>query len=275
VVKIGGDHLLVKRRSIKGRQENVRYIQGLVSLHNVQLNVYCFEVDGLLVDTGAQVLLNEFKPFFAEADVEQVVITHFHEDHTGGAAFLQREYQLTIYQNEMTIEECAKKADYPLYRKIFWGKRKPYEAIPIGETFTSRKATWDVIPTPGHAKDHLAFPNRETGQLFSGDLYVTQKTKLALREESIPSIIQSLEKVLTYDFTELFCCHAGFIKDGRKALTNKLHYLKELQEMIVTLQKEGLNELEIQAKLFKKKYPLTFFSSGEWDSIHIIRSILR
>ncbi|MGG0718453.1 MBL fold metallo-hydrolase [Robertmurraya massiliosenegalensis] len=267
--------MLVKRKSIRGEHEKVRYIQGLVSLHNVQLNVYCFEVDGLLVDTGAQVLLNEFKPFFAEADVEQVVITHFHEDHTGGAAYLQREYQLPIYQNEMTIGDCAKKADYPLYRKIFWGNRKPYEAIPIGETFTSRTATWDVIPTPGHAKDHLAFINRETGQLFSGDLYVTPKTKLALREESIPSIIQSIEKVLTYDFAELFCCHAGFIKDGRKVLTNKLHYLKELQGKIVTLQKEGLNEFEIQAKLFKKKYPLTLFSSGEWDSIHIIRSILQ
>lgn len=271
----GGGYLFVKKRSIKGEKGNVRYIEGLVTFHNVHLNVYCFKLDGVLIDTGAQVLLNEFTPFFAESTLEQVVITHYHEDHTGGAAYLNSKLKLPIYQNEMTIEQCAKKADYPKYRKFFWGTRKPYHARPLSKTFSSRTATWDVIATPGHSSDHLSFLNRETGQLFSGDLYVTAKTKLVLREENIPLIIQSIETVLTYDFEEMFCCHAGFVKDGRKALTKKLHYLQELQGKTLALRKQGLTEYEIQAELFSKKYPITFFSSGEWDSIHIIHSILR
>lgn len=59
-------------------------------------------------------------------------------------------------------------------------------------------ATWDVIETPGHAIDHLAFLNRETGQLFTGDLYCQEMTKVILREESIPTIIESLKRVLTF-----------------------------------------------------------------------------
>lgn len=258
-----------------GEMGNVRFIEGIVSFQKkMKLNVLSFEVDGVLIDTGAKSLLKEFKPFFAEANIDQVMITHFHEDHTGGAAYLQREYGLPIFMNEMTIEECSERAKYPLYRKLFWGKREPFKAQPIGETFTSRNATWDVLNTPGHAKDHLAFLNRETGQLFSGDLYVQPRTKVVLREESIPSIIDSIEYALTFDFDELFCCHAGYVKDGRKALTNKLTYLKELQEKILHLQKQGYDENEIQQQLFKKKYPITSLSFGEWNSIHIIRSVI-
>src|SRR5690625_2901796 len=52
---------------------------------------------------------------------------------------------------------------------LFWGKRRPFQAKPIGQTFNSRNATWDVIETPGHTKDHLSFLNQETGQLFTED----------------------------------------------------------------------------------------------------------
>ncbi|MFS0690057.1 MBL fold metallo-hydrolase [Sporosarcina sp. 179-K 8C2 HS] len=253
---------------------NVRFVNGVVRLNNVKLNVHCFETDGVLIDTGSQSLAEEFKAFFAQADVDKVVITHAHEDHSGGAQYLQSELNLPIFMNEMAINDCARKADYPFYRKFFWGRRKPFEAQPIGETFRSRNADWTVIATPGHAKDHLAFLNKEEGQLFSGDLYIHPKTKLILRDESIPTIISSLEKALSYDFGELFCCHAGYVKDGRMALQKKLAYLQELRENTLALRKKGYEVQEIHARLFTKKYPITYFSFGEWNSIHIVRSIL-
>src|SRR5690625_1448381 len=216
--------MFVKTKSAVNEMRNVRFINGLVTLGKMKLNALCFEVDGILIDTGSQSLFNEFKHFFDQADVDKVVITHHHEDHTGGAAYLQKEYELPIYINSMRVDYCTKKANYPFYRKLFWGKRRPFQAKPIGQTFNSRNATWDVIETPGHTKDHLSFLNQETGQLFPGDLYVHPKMKVVLREEDIPSIIHSLEHVLTYEFGELYCCHAGYVKDGRQALMNKLEY---------------------------------------------------
>ncbi|MCG7345956.1 MBL fold metallo-hydrolase [Sporosarcina sp. ACRSL] len=266
--------MFLKTKSTQDEVSNVRFVNGVVQLNSVKLNVYCFETDGVLIDTGSQSVAEEFKPFFAQADIDQVVITHAHEDHTGGAQFLQTEYGLPIFMNEMAIEECAQKAYYPLYRKYFWGARRPFEARPIGETFKSRNADWTVIPTPGHAKDHLAFLNNETGQLFSGDLYVHPKTKVILRDESIPTIISSIEKTLSYDFGELFCCHAGYVKDGRVALQKKLLYLQELRGNTLALHKKGYGVREIHSQLFPKKYPITYFSFGEWNSIHINRSIV-
>ncbi|MBO0961363.1 MBL fold metallo-hydrolase [Neobacillus sp. MM2021_6] len=260
------------------KQQTINGVQmgnGTVALQGVRLNVHCFVVDGVLIDTGAKSLEKDFKPFFNQQDIDQVVITHFHEDHTGCAAFLQKELHLPIYMSDIMIEYCENRADYPMYRKIFWGKRSPFQATAIGKTFLSHHATWDVIETPGHAIDHLAFLNRETGQLFTGDLYCQEKTKVVLREEDIPTIIQSLKKVLTYNFEEVFCCHAGYLEDGRAALQRKLDYLLDLQGKIIKFHQDGLSPSQIKNTLFPKKYPIVFFSKGEWDSVHIINSIIQ
>ena len=266
--------MLFKKHVSVHEKSNVRFIEGTVAFNKVKLNTISFEIDGILIDTGAKSLIKEFRPFFAAADIDKVMITHHHEDHAGAAAFLQKEYGLPIFTHRMTIEENKEKGKYPVYRKVFWGNREPFFSQPIGQSFTSRNAEWSVIESPGHAKDHLAFLNKQTGQLFSGDLFVTPKTKLVLRDESIPTIIESIERVLTYDFGEMFCCHAGYLEDGRKALNTKLSYLKGLQDEVFTLKQQGYQEKEIQEKIFAKKYPITLFSFGEWNSLHIIRSIL-
>ena len=268
------NRVLFKKKFEETKVGDIRLGNGTIRFQSIRLNVFSFDVDGVLIDAGAYSLLDQFKPFFAEADVDKLVISHYHEDHTGGAKYLQDTYGLPVYMNEMTMLDCQQKADYPLYRRLFWGKRPAFGAEPIGNTFESRNATWDVIDTPGHAKDHLSFLNRQTGQLFTGDLYVTPKTKVVLREENVPTIIASLERVLTYDFDEVFCCHAGYVKECRQALKRKLEYLLDLQGNVQALRDQGLNEHEIHAQLFKKTYPITRVSFGEWDSKHIVHSIL-
>ncbi|MGJ7913464.1 MBL fold metallo-hydrolase [Neobacillus sp. LXY-1] len=266
--------MLVKKNFAQDSINGVRLGNGSLSLQGVKLNVHCFFLDGVLIDAGARSLEKGFISFFKQLEIQQVVMTHYHEDHTGCAAFLQKELEVPLYMNAMMIDYCKKKPDYPLYRQLYWGRRRPFRAQPIEETFTSRNATWTVIKTPGHSKDHLAFLNNETGQLFTGDLYCQEKTKVILREESIPDIIESLKRILTFDFEDVFCCHAGYLNDGRTALKGKLEYLLDLQGEIVKLNDEGKTPEQINATLFPRKYPIVRFSSGEWDSVHIVNSVL-
>ncbi len=268
------EYMLLKKHFEQGTVNGVTYGNGTVAFQGVKLNVYSYIVDGVCIDTGAQSLRKAFQPFLTEQSFEQVVLTHHHEDHSGNAAFLQQR-GVPIYIEESLIKECSEKAAYPFYRKVFWGARKPFQAQPLASTFTSKSATWEVIPTPGHAIDHVSLLNKETGQLFTGDLYVMTKTRLILRNESIPTIIQSLQKVLAYDFEDVFCCHGGLLTDGRKALQAKADYLLTLQERIFSLHMQGLSVKEIDQQLFLKKYPITRFSRGEWDSQHIVTSILK
>src|SRR5699024_4492760 len=273
-MKKRGDHVFLKRHSDSNVIENVRYVNGIVSFGQVKLNVYCYEIDGVLIDTGSQSLLRHFKHFFQTMDVDQVLITHDHEDHTGGASYIEQKLGLPIYIHQMSEDETRKKANYPFYRKVFWGKRRPFQSKALANTFQSRQANWDVIETPGHTADHLSFLNKETGQLFSGDIYVHPKTKVVLRQENMPELIRSLKHVLSYDFDTMFCSHAGYVKDGKKALQTKVDYLENMQGEILYLHEKGKSLKEIEALIFKKKYPITLLSFGEWDTKHFIRSFI-
>ncbi len=266
--------LIFKKKFEQKTVNGVQMGNGTISFRGVTLNVHSFFVDGVLIDTGARSLEKTFKPFFNQFAIDKVIITHHHEDHTGCASFLQEEMQKPVYMSDIMLQSCMKKAAYPIYRQIFWGRRRPFQAEPMEETFQSQHANWQVIKTPGHAVDHLAFLNCETGQLFTGDLYCQKKTKVVLRDENVPLIIKSLNEVLAYDFGDVFCSHAGYLSDGRTALKEKLEYLLELEGTVLKLHEEGKNLHEINKALFPKKHAVSYFSSGEWDSFHMVKSII-
>ncbi len=138
----------------------------------------------------------------------------------------------------------------------------------------SRTTEWDVIYTPGHADDHVSLLDLKTGRLFTGDLFINPKTKVIMRTESIPLTMSSIQTLLSYDFESIFCCHAGYIKNGKEMLKKKLDYLGILCREVKALNKEGFTAAEIDNKLFPKKYPIIAVSEGEWDSLHIVTSIL-
>ncbi len=264
---------MFKKRVEEGQFEGVHFVNGKVNFQSFGLNVFCFVTDGVLIDTSSQSLFGHMKPFFESVDVEQVLLTHNHEDHTGGAHYFAGK-GLPVFIHKDSVEDVTKKANYPMYRKLFWGSRKPFVAQPLGETFESRSATWDVIATSGHTDDHLSFLNRESGMLFTGDLYVSPKVKVILRNESVPQIVRSINHVLTYDFETVICNHAGIVKDGRAALIAKRDNLCAIIDEVLTLQNKGMGIKDIHKELFPKTYPIKRFSLGEWDSIHVVTSIL-
>ena len=117
------DSVLLKKTSFVGEKNGVSYLNGKVKFQGVSLNVYSYFVDGVLIDTGSQSLHKFFETFIDETDFDQVMISHFHEDHTGCAAYIEKTKNIPIYLNEKTIDYCKKRADYPLYRQLFWEKK--------------------------------------------------------------------------------------------------------------------------------------------------------
>ncbi|MBK3496297.1 MBL fold metallo-hydrolase [Viridibacillus sp. YIM B01967] len=256
------------------KHNDVHLANSTIGLGRTKMNVFSFAVDGVLIDTGAKSLFTSFRPFFEQADFEQVMITHFHEDHTGCAAWIQSQRDVPFYIHKDSVVRCSEEFVYPKYRQFLWGQCEPFQAEAIGETFQSRNATWDVIATPGHTQDHLAFLNRETGALFTGDLFIHPKTKIILAEENIVDTLNSLRKIETYDFNDMYCCHAGYVQNGHKQVKEKMEYLEELQGEVVDLHLTGMSVEEITAQLFPKSYPIVEISDGEWSAIHIVRGFV-
>lgn len=255
--------------------ENVICVKGTVQKLGRKLGtVYSFLVDGMVIDTGPQCIDQDLIPFFENHCFELVTLTHSHEDHSGVAPWIQEKKQVPIFVHPNGVSICAEHSPYPKYRQITWGVRTAFDAMPLGEKVQSRNHEWTVIYTPGHADDHVSLLDEETGRLFSGDLYVAPKTKVIMDSESIPVIMESIRKLLAHDFQSLFCCHAGYIPDGKNKLTEKLDNLESLCGEVEHLYNEGRSIGEITQILFPKKYPIITFSGGEWDSLHIVSSIV-
>lgn len=249
--------------------------KGTTSSSRGSMDIHVFLTDGLLIDTGPLTLMQDYLPFFESADYDKVILTHHHEDHTGGARWIQEHREAPIYIHPSAIELCAKDGEYPLYRQLVWGQRPAFQAKPLVNTFQSRTCSWEAIHVPDHAFDHMALLNHNTGTLFSGDLYVTPRPKIMLSFESAPVIMESIRKVLTYDFAEMYCCHVGYVKNGKEMLRKKLDYMENLRGEVIDLYKRGLSCEEIKAELMPTEYPIIKISNHEWDTLHFITSVVR
>ncbi|KOP80513.1 beta-lactamase [Lysinibacillus sp. FJAT-14745] len=264
-----------REKSIEIRQNrDVQCAHGKVAIQGIGMSVYSFFVDGLLIDTGSYSLSQEFQSFFNEIQIEQLALTHSHEDHSGNAAWIQQHKNVPIYIHRDSVNVCAKDGEYPFYRQALWGERPAFIAQPLGNTFQTNSATWDVIETPGHTTDHLSFYNRETGAMFTGDLYIQTKTKVVLDEENIVHTLASLKKILNYDFEVVYCCHAGFLADGRAKIQEKIAYLEEMESNIRLLFDKGYSVEEMTKSIFSRDYPITKVSGEQWSSKHIITAFI-
>lgn len=257
------------------RNDDVQWAQGKVAVQGIKMSVYSFYVDGLLIDTGSSSLAQEFQSFFNEVDIKQVALTHGHEDHAGNAGWIQQHKDVPIYIHRDTVDACSSDGNLPLYRKVLWGERPGFIADPLADTLKTNNSTWDIIPTPGHTTDHVAFYNRSTGAMFTGDLYVQTKTKVVLDEENIVHTLASLKHLLNYDFETIYCCHAGFLADGRAKIIEKITYLEELEGNIRKLYDLGHSMKEIAKNIFPRDYPITKVSGEQWSSNHIISAFIQ
>ena len=243
-------------------------------LEETRSKVFLYLVDGMLIDTGAEKIQDELKDLLCKLSFDQVVLTHHHEDHTGNAAWIQQNYKVPFFIHPYGQEITDKDGDYPAYRQLTWGNRKAFRTQVLNECINSRTLEWQVIYTPGLADDHVALYHSESGRLFTGDLFVSPKTRVVMKGESISQIKTSLRKLLALPFQSVFCSHAGYLKNGRALVEQKLHYLETLQEKIIYLYQNGVTPNDIKRQLFPKNYPIVTFSKGEWDSLHIVSSTI-
>lgn len=246
--------------------------QGERSLLGWKLAVHLFVVDGLLIDTGPESLKRDSTKFLQENHIEQVALTHLHEDHSGMAFWLQRQ-KIPIYLHEKAIPEAKRKAKYRLYHHLVWGKRPAFDPQPLPEVLTTGKYTFDVIDSPGHIRYHNIFHENNQGWLFTGDLFVSIKPKVAFYSENMQDTIATIKKILMLDFDTVFCAHSGVISDGKAMFQNKLDFLLGVQEKVNALRLQGLDDHEIDKKLYPKTLPITIVSRGEWSSYNLVSTI--
>lgn len=211
------------------------------------LSVYCYLIDGVLIDTAQSNCEEKVLETFSKKQINQILLTHWHEDHSGNLTVLQKQHQATVYMQPYTAQKLREGFEILPYEKFLFGKVKPYKdkSQDFGEFIESEKHRFIPIHTPGHAIDHTVFLEPNEGWLFSGDLFVGVKIKVFRKNEKFWEQVESFKKVLQYDFDVLFCGHHPRLKDGKKLLTEKLQYFEDFGGEVLKLHQKGLNTEQI------------------------------
>ncbi|MGD1891099.1 MAG: MBL fold metallo-hydrolase [Cyclobacteriaceae bacterium] len=167
-------------------EEVVGFKFGYQPIGKPRLFSHIYFVDGLLIDTGQSNVRSTITSKVKELSVEQIFITHHHEDHTGNIAEIKELHGCNAYASERCCQMMKDPPKLSFAQKIAWGDRASQsDLIPKYDTVETNNFSFNIIPIPGHAPDMVALyePNRQW--LFSADLYINSYIDYFLADESI------------------------------------------------------------------------------------------
>jgi len=237
-------------------------------------------IDELMVDTGCAHCASELLTELENKSLKYILNTHSHEDHIGANGLLQNiKDELEIYAHPLALRILADpKNTQPLqlYRRLMWGLPKPSKAEQIsdGALLTTKHYNFKVIYTPGHSPDHLCLYEPEKQWLFSGDLFVGGKDRALRANYDIWQIIESLKNISVLPIKILFPGSARVRENPNDELKNKISYLEELGQKILSLYNQGMSVNTIIQTLFKKHMFIELFTLGNFSRRHLVLSYL-
>lgn len=247
---------------------------GYGPLKSMVRTVYFFKLDNLLIDTGS-LKTRWMIPEFTDKDIPcDILVTHFHEDHTGNLAYFIHKYGAKAYGNEETIKIMENGFSILPYEKVLFGHAEPAQINPLPKNLSFGKYTFDAYHTPGHSHDHMAYHVANQGWLFSGDLYVADRIKVWRKTENLQEQIKSLEFLCTLDFDVLVCNHNPQWANGKIRLQTKLDYFKTFYGRVKDCYIKGYSVLETMKELnLKESYLLRILTADDVAVRHIVQSV--
>jgi glyoxylase-like metal-dependent hydrolase (beta-lactamase superfamily II) len=150
-------------------------------------------VDGLLIDTGPRCAAPELLKVLSQLPVNQIVVTHSHEDNIGGLEDIHAHFRhapiYASYRALQVIQEPTR-LRLQLYRRLVWGVPKAIKQVraldDVDNTLRTSAYTFRIIETPGHSRDHISlFEPTQRWLFFRRCLCWRCRTVMVERERSL------------------------------------------------------------------------------------------
>ncbi len=249
---------------------------GYAPLGKPRLLVYVYFIDGLLIDTGQPAMSTQIAEATQNLPVEQIFISHHHEDHTGNIQQLQQQHNCKVYAPLKTCEIMKNPPKLTMAQKLVWGNRGACPHLtPIANDIKTKNYQFNIIPIPGHATDMAALYEPNKKWLFSSDLFIGTKIGYYLYSESMQQQIASTKKILKLDFDTMYCAHNPQLKNGKQKLTRKLEFLESFFEDVSVLYKQGLSAKAIFKQLkLEENYFVKILSGGKLSKLNMVKSVI-
>ena len=233
-----------------------------------------FYVDGLLIDTGPSHVSTEIIAALRELNLEKVVITHQHEDHTGNCSLIQKEFGTPIFAHPDTIRVLANPPEIEIYRKIMWGDLPQATARPLDNFVTTDRYRLETIYTGGHSIDHVCYFEPQNRWLFAGDLYLGESLIGFMVGENIVEHLRSLQLLISLNPSTLFCGLKGRLDNATERLTRKYNCWWDLCCKVQELHSAKATRQQILANVFGGEILFYYFSQSNWGRGHMLDSII-
>ena len=244
-------------------------------LHHFNDKTSVYFIDGLLIDCGSPRMRKSLDPILAGHPIDQVAISHYHEQHSGNADYLN-EKGWTPFLSAKGMEIL--KNGFPpqlAYRRFMYGEPQKARFQEAPEVIRTSHFSFKVIPTPGHSPDHVCLYEPNEGWLFAGDLYFGSLFKYIKREENIYDLIRSYEVIKDLPISVMYCSHIGSITDPKYLLENKWFTLTSLRDAVTNLKNRGMSYSKIKKAIQFKEGWRYFVTQGDKAKANFILSILR
>lgn len=251
------------------RVEMARSVAGR-PLHTVS----AYLLGDTLVDSGCPATSRQLAAWAHERGVRRVVHTHHHEDHCGGDAALRRLPEVEILAPPRTVPILRDFYRLPVYRRLVWGQPRSVGAVPMGDEVEIGGSAFRVVPTPGHASDHVCLFDPVRRWLFTGDLFIHRRVRYLRSVEDAWRMLRSLEEIRRLEPGVLLCSHAGVVEDAGAALADRIAHWRGLADAARRLVGDGVRPRAVSRRLLGREGPMTWISVGDFSKVNLVRSLL-
>lgn len=275
---------------------NINKIEVPTPYRSGPANAYLIKNSPLtLIDPGPETVeaLNSLKEGLlsldvAVKDIERVVVTHYHSDHSGLAAWLMKESQARVVIHKLEIRKLT-----PAYS--YYQERLPFlieSGLPAGElneilqdrdpvvkpvlppSFIDAVVGGEVLHfadggslrvlhMPGHTSGHICLYNPVGRELFAGDFLLKHITPNPVMEADYPDFsrrnpalkqyLAGLKRIANMDVRICLPGHGENIDDCRSLVERYLeHHRQRLEVLQNILVRKKMNAYQLMRQLYPK-----------------------
>jgi glyoxylase-like metal-dependent hydrolase (beta-lactamase superfamily II) len=208
----------------------------------------------------------------AGRQVEAILLTHTHRDHSGLARRLRKKTGAPIWSNgpHRLYRKAGRLETMRLSRACDF-KLVPDELVEDGTTLAVDGISITAMATPGHCANHLAFSIPGSPYLFTGDHVMGwSSTVVAPPDGQMADYLQSLETVIVSPFTYYLPAHGGPIPEGRKYARQLLAHRLERNQQILQGVADGANTVaRLVGRIYQGLAPALRIAAAKTVEAHL------